>query len=187
MNGWDKKRDVMRRYDAAAHIYDHRYEREQTAKYNAALKGLEKKEFGLVLDLGCGTGLLFSHIADRAQAIVGLDVSKKTLLRAKRRARAPPNTHLVCADADSTPLKEHLFNHVFAMTLIQNSPNPVQTLNEVRRTSKDDAVIAVTGLKRVFPKKRFEDILRKARMQITILKDEEGLECYVAICTKMQR
>jgi ubiquinone/menaquinone biosynthesis C-methylase UbiE len=185
MNEWDKKRDIMRRYDVTADIYDLRYEQEQTAKYVAAFESLENRRLGLVIDVGCGTGLLFGRLKERAETIVGLDISRKTLVKAKERARSSADMHLVLADADSMPLKAGTFDHAFAMTIIQNSPVPVQTLNEIERVSKDDALIVVTGLKKIFSRKDFVNLLRKAGLRIVTLNDEEGLKCYVAICTRV--
>jgi malonyl-CoA O-methyltransferase len=185
MNEWDKKRQIIRRYDAAVHIYDLRYEEEQTAKYDAALESLEKQNLGLVLDAGCGTGLLFDHLKNRAKRIVGLDISKKTLLKARERARDFMSTHLICADADFIPMKENTFDHVFAVTLIQNSPNPTRTLREIKGLAREDSVIVVTGLKRVFTKEDFQNLLQKAGLRIKALNDEDCLKCYVATCTKI--
>jgi ubiquinone/menaquinone biosynthesis C-methylase UbiE len=169
-----------------ANIYDLRYKEEQVAKYAAAIDSLKKKRFVYVLDVGCGTGLLFDHIIERVESIVGIDISRKTLLRAKKReADSPKAINLILADADSIPLKARIFNCTFAVTIIQNSPNPVKTLNEMVRVSRDDAVIIVTGLKKIFSKEAFEGLLLKVGMCIMTLKDEEGLECYVATCRKM--
>ena len=41
MNGWLKKRRVMRRYDLTAEMYDMRYAEEQAAKIRAGLKHVE--------------------------------------------------------------------------------------------------------------------------------------------------
>jgi ubiquinone/menaquinone biosynthesis C-methylase UbiE len=71
------------------------------------------------------------------------------------------------------------------MTLIQNLPNPVQTLNEINRISVDDGVIVVTGLKSIFPKNHFEDLLRDAGLRVATLMDEDSLKCYVAICLRI--
>jgi ubiquinone/menaquinone biosynthesis C-methylase UbiE len=182
---WKKKRDIMLRYDITADIYDSWYKQEQIAKYAAAIQSLAKKSFGVVLDVGCGTGLLFDYIAEKAQSIVGLDISKKTLLKARELAKHSSNIHLIYADADSMPLETSIFNHTFAMTVIQNSPNPAQTLNEIVRVSKDNAPIVVTGLKRIFSREGFESVLLKAGLYVTVLKEEEGLRCYVAICRKI--
>jgi ubiquinone/menaquinone biosynthesis C-methylase UbiE len=185
MSEWNKKRQVIRRYDAAAHIYDLRYEEEQTAKYAAALESLEKRNLGLVLDAGCGTGLLFNHLKNRAKNTIGLDISRKPLLKAKERARSPISAHLIRADADYMPIRDSTFDYVFAVTLIQNSPDPARTLREIKRPAKEDAEIIITGLKKIFTKENFQNLLRNAGLQVKALNDETSLKCYVATCTKM--
>jgi len=184
MSEWDKKRDLMHRYDLTAHIYDMQYAEEQTTKIRAALEGLKIEKHSLVLDAGCGTGLLFGYVADKAETTVGLDISRKILLQAKKRAKNFQNIRLILADADNMPLKENIFSHVFGITLIQNMPNPAKTLNEIRRVAKDDAVIVVTGMKKAFTLEGFEGLLRDVRLEIISLR-YESLKCYVAVCTKI--
>lgn len=174
----------MQRYDLTAHIYDMRYAEEQAAKIEAATKNASMEKYGLVLDAGCGTGLLFGYVADNAETTVGIDISRKILLQAKRRTENSPNVHLIWADADYMPLKENVFSHVFAITLIQNTPNPVKTLNEIKRVAREDALIVVTGLKKAFTLEGFEELLQKSALNIVALQDE-GLQCYVAVCTKL--
>jgi len=185
MSVWDKKRDIMQRYDVTAQIYDIRYAEEQTAKIEAALKHVKVKA-GRVLDAGCGTGILFSYVADRAETTVGLDVSRKTLIRAKERAKKYANVHLIQADVDHMPFKSRIFSMVFVMTLIQNTPNPDETLNEIIRVAKANVVIVVTGLKKIFTKKTFEQLLTNAGLNVVAMEDG-NLKCRVAICTKTCR
>jgi len=184
MKEWDKKRDVMRRYDLTAHLYDMQYAEEQTAKIEAAVNSENLEKCNMVLDVGCGTGLLFDYVADRAKAIVGLDISRRILFQAKERAKKFPNTHLILADADNMPLKENIFDYAFAVTLIQNMPNPLKTLNEVKRVTVEAAVFVVTGLKKRFSLEVFEELLRKAGLKIVTLKNE-NLKCHMAVCTKL--
>lgn len=183
MNGWAKKRQVMRRYDVTADIYDMRYAEEQAAKIETALKHVEINGKSNTLDIGCGTGLLFSYIAAEAETVVGLDVSRKSLLVAKNRAKSFQNVSLVLADADNIPIRENVFSHAFAFTLVQNMPNPVRTLNEIKRVAKDDAVWVLTGLKRVFSKEAFNALLQKAGLSVSAFEDQENLKCYVAVGT----
>ncbi|MGB9714306.1 MAG: class I SAM-dependent methyltransferase [Candidatus Bathyarchaeales archaeon] len=183
MGEWTKKRGVMERYDLTAHMYDMRYAEEQKAKFEAALKSLKANNYGKVLDAGCGTGLLFEHVAPKAEMVVGLEVSRKTLLKAKERARGFRNVHLVMADADFMPFRDCAFSTVFAFTLIQNMPDPVKTLEEIGRVVEDSAQIVVTGLKKIFSLQAFENLLHDAGLEIVSL-EEEGLKCYVATCLK---
>lgn len=183
MSEWDKKRRIMRRYDLTAHIYDMRYSEEQTAKIKAAFEAMSIKKGSLVLDAGCGTGLLFEHVPDEARLVVGLDISRNTLLQAKARARKLPNAALVWADADSMPFREATFDYVFAFTLLQNMPNPPKTLSEMNRVARESTAFVVTGMKKAFSRKRFEELLLSSGLSIVALR-EEGLKCYVTICRR---
>jgi ubiquinone/menaquinone biosynthesis C-methylase UbiE len=184
MSEWKKKRSIMRRYDSTAQIYDMRYAEEQTAKIEAALEELKIEKPDLVLDVGCGTGILFDYVAEKTEAIVGVDISRKILLQAKKRAKNFQNIHLILADADNIPIRENVFTHVFGITLLQNMPNPTKTLKEIRRVAKENSTIVVSGLKKAFTQREFEEILRYARLKPVNLKCE-GLKCYVAVCTKI--
>jgi ubiquinone/menaquinone biosynthesis C-methylase UbiE len=184
MSEWKKKRSLMHRYDLTAHIYDMQYAEEQTAKIEAALESLKIGKHSLVLDAGCGTGLLFGYVADKAETTLGLDISEKILLQAKKRAKNSQNIHLILADADNMPLRENMFSHVFGITLIQNTPNPAKTLSEIKRVTKEDATIVVTGMKKAFTLEKFKELLQDADFGIVALKDE-SLKCYVAVCTKL--
>jgi ubiquinone/menaquinone biosynthesis C-methylase UbiE len=161
-----------------------RYAEEQRAKIEAALSSVKIGKGNLVLDAGCGTGLLFDYIAEKTEAIVGLDISRKTLLQAKNRSRKFANVHLTLADADYLPFKNEVFSQVFAITLIQNMPDPAKTLNEIKRIAKEDAVIVVTGLKRKFSLEAFRGLLCKLGLNVIELKSD-NLKCYVAICSKL--
>ena len=185
MNEWDKKRRVMHRYNLTVDIYDMRYAEEQAAKIEATLDILKVQKHSLVLDAGCGTGLLFDYVTDKAETIVGLDISKKILFQAKKRAKNFQNIHLILADADNMPLKENIFSHVFGITLIQNMPNPAKTLNEIKRVARRDAVIVITGLKKAFTLEQFKELLRDTGFDIVAFKDE-NLKCHVAVCTKFR-
>ena len=181
MNKWDQKRRVMRRYDVTAQMYDLRYAEEQEAKYKAALTNLNIAHTSLILDVGCGTGLLFSHVAAQAETVVGVDVSRKQLLQARERAKNYRNVHLVQADADHLPFKNDYFTVVFTFTVLQNMPKPAETLNEIKRTAKHDAFIAITGLKKTFSLEAFGELLQQAGLRVVSLKDDGTLKCYVAV------
>jgi ubiquinone/menaquinone biosynthesis C-methylase UbiE len=182
VSGWKHKRSVKLRYDATARIYDERYAEEQEAKYLAALADV--KPTGLVLDVGCGTGLSLKHVASEAVDVVGVDISKKLLQQARHQAEALGNVGLVQADADNLPFKDNQFNAVFAFTVLQNMPYPLKTLLEAKRIARGSAFIVVTGLKKVFSSKRLENLLQEAGLQVASVKNDEKLACYVASCFK---
>jgi ubiquinone/menaquinone biosynthesis C-methylase UbiE len=173
---------VRKRYDLTAEMYDSRYTEEQEAKYYAALTSMQPT--GLVLDVGCGTGLLFNHVASQSEQVVGVDISKKLLLQAKERVDKPRNVELVQADADHLPFKNGLFNAVFAFTVLQNMPKPNETLMEIRRSAVRGACVVVTGLKKVFSTEALTNLLDDAGFHVDSVKDEGNLKCYVALGCK---
>ena len=165
-------------------MYDARYATEQEIKYKAALKRLSATRNSSALDVGCGTGLLFKHVAAEAQTVVGVDISRNLLLRAKESARDSRNVQLIQADADHMPFKENHFGVVFAFTVLQNMPKPLETLSEIKRVAKPEASLVVTGLKKVFSLKAFRTLLETAGLRLVSLEDADALKCYVAVAVQ---
>ncbi len=170
----------MQRYDLTAEMYDARYSGEQEAKYRVALQNVGLVG-GAVLDVGCGSGLFFSHVAAKAKALVGVDVSRRLLLKAKEQARSFQNVFVLQADADHLPLREKFFDFEFAFTVLQNIPQPAETLNELKRVAKQGGKVVVTGLKKAFPLNAFMDVLENSGLKLVSFVDDEDLKCYVAV------
>jgi len=82
------------------------------------------------------------------------------------------------------PLRGNSFDSVFAFTLLQNTPNPATTLNELYRVAGKEAVITATGMKRSFSLLDFRKLLQNADLSIVAL-EGENLQCYVAVCIKL--
>jgi ubiquinone/menaquinone biosynthesis C-methylase UbiE len=167
-------------------MYDQRYCAEQEAKYQTALNGLNITNSD-VLDVGCGTGLFFNYVADNAGLVVGLDISRGLLLQANARAKQRENVFVVLGDADHLPFKDAFFSLVFAFTVLQNMPKPVETLQELSRTAKRESSIVATALKRAIPLDKFGEILEQAGLKATSLSDDPKLQCYVVVCDQDQK
>jgi len=177
---WKSKRKIMQRYDTTADIYEERYAQEQKMKYQKALQSINI-ENAFVLDVGCGSGLFFGEVAMQASLIIGVDISHKLLLLAKEQTKALSNAFVVQADADHLPFRDSFFGAVFAFTVLQNLPKPVQTLDELKRVAKNNGWIVVTGLKKAFPLEDFMDVLEDSGLRLVSFVDEEAVNCYVAV------
>jgi ubiquinone/menaquinone biosynthesis C-methylase UbiE len=175
---WRSKRKVMHAYDVTAQIYDERYSDEQHLKYWKTLESVDVAG-KLVLDVGCGSGMFFPEVAGRAKAVVGVDVSKKLLLKTK--ANAAANVYVVQADADHLPFQDSTFNAAFSFTVLQNMPKPAKTLQEIKHITKKGGKIAVTGLKKAFPETSFHDLIDGSGMQTAAFVDEQEINCYIAV------
>jgi len=188
MINWNKKRKVMQHYDNIASVYDTQYAEEQDAKIKAVLDEINLQPDNIILDIGCGTGPLFKHIKNSTKLLIGLDISLGLLKRAKTQAKQYRNINVIRAEADYTPFKNKTFHTIFAITLLQNMPNPAATLREIKRISRDNATIAVTVLKKGLTKKTFMQLLENAELTISTLKTDNKLKDYTATCkTKTPR
>lgn len=180
MTGWKDKRKVMQLYNVTAEMYDERYAQEQERKYKKALENVYVTG-KTVLDVGCGSGLFFKEVAAQADLVIGVDVSRKLLLKAKEQGSAFSNVAVLQADADHLPFRDELFGAVFAFTVLQNVPKPAETLNELKRVAKKGDKIVVTGLKKAFPLTSFIDLLDGSGLIVVAFVDNEAINCYVAV------
>ena len=184
---WRIKWKVLRHYDRIAKIYNMLYGQEQELKIKEALKNVSLDSSDMVLDVGCGTGLLFNYISGLVDTIVGIDISLESLKVALDFIKKTdnPSIELVRADADFLPFKNEVFDKVFAITLLQNMPNPLLTLHEISRVAKTDSEIIVTGLKKFFSEESFSEILSKSGMNFSIMNvGNSRVKGHIAICNK---
>ena len=180
MIGWKSKRKVMQSYDVTAEMYDERYSEEQKRKFKKALENVEVT-CTAVLDVGCGSGLFFQEIASNTTLVVGVDVSHNLLLKARKKAEKFLNVFLLQADADHLPFTDRAFDAVFSFTVLQNLPKPKETLCELERVTKFSGEIAITGLKKAFPLKKFMDVLEDSCLKVVAFADNEDINCYIAV------
>lgn len=152
-------------------IYDLRYKEEQESKYEAVIGRIDISPSEIVLDNGCGTGLLFNKINAH---IVGLDFSNKLLISSRKRSCKNDMIHLVQADADNLPFRSAIFHKVFSITLIQNIKNPLKTILEMKRACHYHGVLIITALKKSFSIKCFKRILEKSELkEIDVFSNDE--------------
>lgn len=185
---WEEKRALIRHYNGLASGYDSLYRDEQYLKIEAALEAISFADSDSVLDVGCGTGFLFDHIKNTVKLLVGLDISSGLLRIAAERSKSlhrRSSIHLIRADADHMPFSKEIFGKVLAVTLLQNSPDPIATLGEMTRVARSDATIAVTSLKKSFPEEELRSILSKAGLDVSILESVKQAQDIVAICHKV--
>jgi malonyl-CoA O-methyltransferase len=182
LNDWRDKRKIMQCYNVTSNSYDEQYAEEQQRKYLKALENVDVYD-KYVLDVGCGSGLFFKEVASKAEVVVGVDISHKLLLKAKKNANFYKNTFALQADADHLPFREGFFDAVFSFTVLQNMPKPGETLSELKQVTKLGGSIVVTGLKKAFPLKKFMDILEGSGLEVAAFVDEDNVNCYVALLT----
>lgn len=140
---WDFKRRLVDYYNALSRSYDELYGEEQARKHSAVLAAVEGARAGVVLDLGCGTGLLTERLPSAgAEYVVAADISTGMVARA--RARLPPTADLVICDCELLPLREEAFDLVLAVTVLQNAYDMRRALSEASRVVREGGLVVAT-------------------------------------------
>jgi ubiquinone/menaquinone biosynthesis C-methylase UbiE len=183
---WKKKRDVMRHYNQIADAYDSLYEVEQIRKIELALKFVHLSASDLILDVGCGTGILLKYLRDNSGFFVGVDLSLRLLKIAAHYSSLRKKAHacLICADACFLPFRGEVFDKVFAFTLMQNIPELSTAVREMVRVAKRNSWLTITGLKKNFSVEDFGKVLDEAGLKFSIVDFGEQTKDIIAVGCK---
>jgi ubiquinone/menaquinone biosynthesis C-methylase UbiE len=152
-----KKKKIIRDYNSSAPFYDKRYKKIQEEKYNIVLNG-QIISMKRILDLGCGTGLLFEYFlrSEAPEKFIGskyiaIDISlmmleefKLKLLNLKKKAFIS----LILSDIEHLPFREDSFNLILSFTSFQNLPTYNKSIQEIFRVSSKGTKIIISILKK---------------------------------------
>jgi malonyl-CoA O-methyltransferase len=130
-------------YDKLSGSYDELYAREQLAKYELALEAVDGSRFNVAVDVGCGSGLFFQRLGMICGFVVGIDVSREMLKRAKARAQ-DGNVSLIRCDSCKLSLKDEIVDCLFAISLLKTGDQLKEQVSEMARVVKDDGSIIGT-------------------------------------------
>ncbi|MBI4448125.1 class I SAM-dependent methyltransferase [Candidatus Woesearchaeota archaeon] len=134
-------------YSTIAESYNELHKEEQLKKFRL-IKGIIKAK-PLMLDVGCGTGLVKKIFKTK---IVSLDPSF-VMLKKFSGLR-------VCGEAEHLPFKNKVFNTIICVTAAHHF-NPLELfVKDVKRVAKKNAGIAVTILKKSKDFKKIKKILK---------------------------
>ena len=143
------KRDVRRRFDRAAPVFDtadfvHRVTRDGLLERLQPLR----VDAQTVLDLGAATGSASVPLGKRFRGarVVSLDLSQSMLREAHRKRGWFSRTACVQADAERLPLQDQCCDVVFANLLLPWLSDPAIALAEVARVLRKDGLLAFATL-----------------------------------------
>lgn len=114
-----------------------------------------------VLDVGCGTGNLL-HAATAAfpgARLVGIDPSTRLLAKARSRGDLA-GAELILGVAERLPFTDGTFDRCLSLLVMQEFPDPVGALAEMRRVSRTGGIVA--GCQWDFPQMPVIDALVEA-------------------------
>jgi ubiquinone/menaquinone biosynthesis C-methylase UbiE len=131
-------------YDRISPIYDQCFVAHKLHANNMAkillerYKGLEKNT--LVLDLGCGTGLLSKILASKGFDVIGIDISLESL-RLLQQFQSRINT--IQADATQLPFADGSCHAVVSLGAWRHFSDTRRVIAEVARILKDDGLLII--------------------------------------------
>ncbi len=140
---------IRERYEATCEGYDELYRAEQYEKYLAVLAKVEPR--GLVLDAGCGTGLLLEYMAlhgllEGVRGYVCLDYSPCMLRIARWRmglyCRGLPCT-AVLGNVERLPFAPQSFDVVYSFTVLDLVDDLAGSLTGLVRASRGPIVVSM--------------------------------------------
>jgi ubiquinone/menaquinone biosynthesis C-methylase UbiE len=174
------KNFIRERYDElGGSLYDLRYTEEQLEKYRNILAELH--ESSLLLDNGCGTGLLLPLLDS---TVVGLDLSNNLLIKAMERAKQ--GQHLVQGDSEYLPFRDSVFDSSVSITVIQNLFSPEKLLKETARVMKPGSKVIISSLKRVYSREEIGKLVESDELFVKKIFTNEKINDWITVSTRKQ-
>lgn len=101
------------------------------------------KEANLILDVGCGSGMVTKDIASLTKGrVIGIDASEDMIEIAEKVLRDLDNVELlVVGDAHSLPFKNESFDVTTSNLLLMWSRNPQKVVDEMARVTRRGGVV----------------------------------------------
>jgi ubiquinone/menaquinone biosynthesis C-methylase UbiE len=152
-----KKKRIIDEYNSSVYYYDKRYKQIQLEKFKLLLKNL-KFDNKVILDAGCGTGLLFEFFLSSNQSLskgklryIGLDVSWNMLNQFSckvKKVKRIEHANLILGDIENLPIREGAIQQVFAVTSLQNLYDIERGLRELVRIGQQGASFNLSILRK---------------------------------------
>lgn len=96
-----------------------------------------------VLDVACGTGIMFDYYLERGvESILGLDISPEMVKLCKKKFEDNDKIDVICADADEFVL-ENEFDAVMIFNAFPHFINPKQLIENLRKSVKQGGTLTV--------------------------------------------
>ena len=134
---------ITKWYDALSTNYDELYGDEQNKKHTKVLQVMGKRDFNIIVDVGCGTGKLLELIASRSKLALGIDLSVQMLSKGKR-GKTSLGIQWIRADASHLPFQDRIVDGVTSVSMTEYGRALDGHFSEISRIATEDALMVMT-------------------------------------------
>lgn len=160
------KEDARRTFDEMANKYEsHYYGSQSRIMYDNAALILEKYNHESILDLGCGKGLFLEKLTKYDSKLSGADISPEMIKRASE--KIGNLAELKVADSENLPWEDHTFEIITCILSFHHYPDPVKSLKEMKRVSKDHGHIIIAEVWIPAPFRNLANLYMKSKFNRT--------------------
>jgi ubiquinone/menaquinone biosynthesis C-methylase UbiE len=131
--------DIAAQFDRISQVYDETREPLKEKALNKIKDILLRDNCYSIIEVGVGTGRVANPLQQRGFEIVGLDLSKGMLLK----ARDKKVLKLIRADANCLPIKEKSFDAAILAHVLQIFENPAEVFGNIVDVVKKDVIALV--------------------------------------------
>jgi ubiquinone/menaquinone biosynthesis C-methylase UbiE len=131
--------NIATQFDRISQIYDETREPLKEAAVNKIRNILLRDNCGSIIEVGVGTGRIAKPLQERGLEIVGLDISRGMLLKAREKGVL----RLILADAGFLPLKKKSFDAAILAHVLQIFENPAEVFGKIVGVVKNDVVALI--------------------------------------------
>lgn len=145
--------DIVRKYDITSRSYDELYLSEQYEKYHFIFIEKKIEPGNTVLDIGCGTALLYKYMVERELDVfrqyICLEPSIGMLYYARKKTINDQRVMLVSGYAENIPLIDCSVDTIFLFTVWDNIIDKSLAVSEIKRVLKPGGYVVLSTLGRV--------------------------------------
>lgn len=137
---------IKKIYSAWSRCYDHVFKWFFAPRQRHVIETMEIEPGQRVLDVGVGTGLSLPVYPADCQ-VVGIDLSREMLTKAQEKVEEQGLSHvgLLEMDAQRLSFADSSFDHVVATFVISVVPDPVKTIQEMKRVLKPEGSLVIVN------------------------------------------
>jgi ubiquinone/menaquinone biosynthesis C-methylase UbiE len=135
-------------FNRQAESWDGQYHREHAPQIRELVEKFDLKEGKIVLDVGCGTGVLFPYLSEKVKEnglIIALDFAWNMIYESKKK-RKKPYIHFINASVESLPLKDQTMDYVTCFATFAHVTDQKKAVSEMGRALKKGGRLFIAHL-----------------------------------------